>query len=136
MRIVLLHFLDIENKKYSDILKKLADTASKNGHQIDVVNGMTETDSFRITPYDYAAVVCAGTGFFSGKIPSQVAEVLAVCGTASGKKGCALIVKGGLAPQKTCRNLMHVMEKEGMLLDYFDIIESPDHAAYVGKKIG
>ena len=89
MRIVLLHFLDIENKKYSDILKKLADTASKNGHQIDVVNGMTETDSFRITPYDYAAVVCAGTGFFSGKIPSQVAEVLAVCGTASGKKGCA-----------------------------------------------
>ena len=37
---------------------------------------------------------------------------------------------------KTCSNLMAAMEKQGVFLDYFDVVENPDHAAYVGKKIG
>ena len=46
------------------------------------------------------------------------------------------MVKSGLFSGKMCRLTMHAMEKEGMVVDYFDIIESADHAAFVGKKIG
>ena len=28
------------------------------------------------------------------------------------------------------------MEKEGMMIDYFEVINNVDHANYVGKKIG
>jgi hypothetical protein len=31
---------------------------------------------------------------------------------------------------------MSGMERQGISLDYFDVVENPDHAAYVGKKIG
>ncbi|AEE17116.1 hypothetical protein [Treponema brennaborense] len=136
MRVVLLHFLSAENGKHSSILKKLSDAASKNGHQVDVVSGTRDTDSFRITPYEYVAVVCPCTGIIGGKISAKVSEVLENSGSVSGKKGCALVVKSGLSAQKTSRNLMRAMEKEGMVIDYFDVIENADHAAYVGKKIG
>ncbi|MEE0999330.1 MAG: hypothetical protein UIH41_06695, partial [Treponemataceae bacterium] len=63
-------------------------------------------------------------------------EVLATCGNVSGKKGCALIVKSGLFSQKFCNSVMKKMEKEGMKIDYFDVINNVDHAAHVGKKIG
>lgn len=136
MRIVILHFLDTENKKHSEILKKLSSSATTNGHQVDMVNGFKDASTFRITGYEYVALVVAGKNPFSGKFSPKVTEVLTSSGTASGKKGCALAVKNFLFSQKLCQNLMQAMEKEGMLLDYFDIIESSDHATYVGKKLG
>lgn len=136
MRIVILHFLDSENKKHSEILKKLSDSASKNGHQVDVVNGLKDVSNFRITPYEYVAVVASGKSPFSKQISSKVSEVLASCGTASGKKGSALMLKNLLFSQKLCHALMKAMEKEGMMVDYFEVVESADHATYVGKKLG
>ncbi len=136
MRIVVLHFLDAQNQKHSGILKKLVEAASKNGHQVDLVNANTDGASFRITPYEYVAVVACAVSPFSGKISPQIGEVLSTCGTASGKKGCALVLKNLMFSQKACRNLMRAMEKEGMMIDYFEVIESADHANYVGKKLG
>ena len=69
-------------------------------------------------------------------MPEKFDEILDNCGNLTSKKGCALVVKSGFSSWKTCKNLMKAMEKQGVLLDYFEVVDNPDHAAYVGKKIG
>jgi hypothetical protein len=119
-----------------NIVKKIEQAVYAGGHQVDVKNALLERDLLRLSFYEYVAVIAPSQGPFTGKISSRISETLSTCGTVSGKKGCALIVKNGLFSQKACRNLMRVMEKEGMILDYFDIIENPEHATYIGKKLG
>ena len=86
--------------------------------------------------YEYIAVVVPANPLSGKKVPDLVSEVLSTCGPVSGKKGCALVVKSGLFSNKFCRFLMRKMEKEGMMIDYFEVINNVDHANYVGKKIG
>ncbi len=136
MRVILLHFLPTGSGKNQDILKNLEKGALSNGHQIVVKDGTKDRANVRLTMYEYVAVIVSVTGLFGGKIPPKVAEVLAGAGTVSGKKGCALVVKSGLSSAKTCKTLMKAMEKEGVFLDYSDIIENAGHAVAVGRKIG
>jgi hypothetical protein len=133
---LLLYFFKSDNSKGSAILKKLAQTASSANHSVDTVCGLTDADTLRIAPYEYIAVLAPCTGMFGRKVSPKVAEVLANLGSAIGKKGCALIVKSGFFSWRTCKHLMSVMEKEGIALDYSDVVLNSDHAAYVGKRLG
>lgn len=135
MRVLILHFLSVRNEKHAGVLKKLEQAAAAAGHQVTVC-GERDTVNLHTAMYEYIAVVTAPSGFIGAKLPEKLPEILSTHGSVSGKKGCALVVKSGLFSGKMCRLTMHAMEKEGMVVDYFDIIESADHAAYVGKKIG
>jgi hypothetical protein len=135
MRVLILHFLSVRNEKHAGILKKLEQAAAAAGHQVTVC-GEKDTVNLHTAMYEYIAVVTAPSGFIGAKLPEKLPEILSTHGSVSGKKGCALVVKPGLFSGKMCRLTMHAMEKEGMVVDYFDIIESADHAAFVGKKIG
>lgn len=135
MRVLILHFLKKNNNKHTEILKKLEQGASGKGHQVTVMN-YSDAQNMHFAMYEYVAIVVNSASVFTGKAPEKLPEVMASCGPASGIKGCALVVKSGFLSQKLCRNTMRVMEKEGMVLDYFDVIESVDHATAVGKKIG
>lgn len=135
MRVLILHFLSVRNEKHAGVLKKLEQAAAAAGHQVTVC-GEKDTVNLHTAMYEYIAVVTAPSGFIGAKLPEKLPEILSTHGSVSGKKGCALVVKGGLFSGKMCRLTMHAMEKEGMVVDYFDIIESADHATYVGKKIG
>ncbi|HOE08020.1 MAG TPA: hypothetical protein PLU33_07330 [Treponemataceae bacterium] len=136
MRIALVHFLQDENSKHKEILKKIEQTASSQGHMVDVFSAYKDSDNLRLTGYDYVTLIIASSPLFGSKIPPKVKEVLASSGTLSGKKGAALVIKAGFSSNKTCNVLMKAMEKEGMVIDYFEVVISADHAAYVGKKIG
>ncbi len=136
MKIVILHFLDVKKQKNNVILNKLVESASKNGHQVDLVNGNLDAENFRITPYEYVTVVASGISSFSSKLSPQISSVIAKSGIASGKKACALVLKQLLFSQKLCKSLMYTMEKEGMVIDYFEVVASADHASYIGKKLG
>jgi hypothetical protein len=136
MRIALVHFLQNENMKHKQIVKKLEQTAVAQGHIVDVFSGYKDSYNLRLTGYEYVTVITASSPFFGSKIPPKVKEVLASSGTVSGKKGAALVIKAGFSSNKTCNVLMKAMEKEGMVIDYFEVVISADHAAYVGKKIG
>lgn len=136
MRIALVHFLQDENSKHKEILKKIEQTVSSQGHMIDVFSAYKDSDNLRLTGYDYVTLIIASSPLFGSKIPPKVKEVLASSGTLSGKKGAALVIKAGFSSNKTCNVLMKAMEKEGMVIDYFEVVISADHAAYVGKKIG
>ena len=69
-------------------------------------------------------------------MPPIVSEVLANCGVVGGKKSCALVLPSLFGAEKACKALMKAMEKEGMFVDYFDIVQSPEHATHVGTFLG
>jgi hypothetical protein len=136
MRVALISFCPAKDEKASNIIKKLAAASTAQGNQVEIINGNEDLVNTRLTAFDYISTVVSAKGLFGGKIAPRVAEFLATSGSVSGKKGCALVIKGGLGAEKTCRNLMKAMEHEGLKLDYFDIINDADHATAVGKKLG
>ncbi len=137
MRVALVHFLSpVKNIKHKGILQKLETAVINKGYQIDVFNANTDYSTMRLTGYDYISIIVPSSPLFGAKLPENFDEILENSGTLTTKKGCALVVKSGFSSWKTCSKLMKSMEKQGILVDYSDVVENPDHAAYVGKKIG
>ena len=135
MRILLLHFLSTQNQRHTAVLKKIEQTVGASGNQCTLCS---EKDSINLHMgmFEYIAVIVPASPLFGAKVPEKLPEILSTHGSVNGKKGCVLVVKSGFSSAKMCRVTMHAMEKEGMVIDYFDIIESADHASYSAKKIG
>ena len=137
MRVALVHFLTpAKNSNHKGILQKLENAVINKSYQIDIFNAMTDYSNMRLIGYDYISIIVPSSPLFGSKLPEKFDEILDNSGNLTTKKGCALVVKSGFSSWKTCKNLMSAMEKQGISLDYFDVVENPDHASYVGKKIG
>lgn len=136
MRTLILSFLKKDSTRHQQILKKLEAAAVTKGHIVDVKDARLDRETLRLTMYEYIAIVVPANPFSGKKVPTSLPEILSTCGNVSGKKGCALVVKTGFFSQKFCRVVMYKMEKEGMMVDYSEVINNVDHAAYVGKNIG
>ncbi|MDR2898098.1 MAG: hypothetical protein LBU99_04715 [Spirochaetaceae bacterium] len=136
MRVAILHFLPSGKAKTDDIIKNLEKGAVSKGHQVTIYDGIKDASNVKLSFAEYIAVIVPVAGLFGGKLPPKVTEVLANAGMVSGKKGAALVVKGGFSSAKTSRNLMRLMEAEGIKLDYFEVVLDGDHATAVGKKLG
>lgn len=136
MRIAILHFLNDESKSHQEILKKLERAALGKGHEVSLFSSKKDAHDLRLAIYDYITLIIPSSPLFGSKIPEKVSELLSSCGTIVGKKGAALVLQSGFSSNKTVRNLMRAMEKEGLKLDYFDLVKNADHANYVGKKLG
>ncbi|ULQ60348.1 hypothetical protein K7I13_03300 [Brucepastera parasyntrophica] len=136
MRIALISFCPANDNKSKRIAENLVNSAQRQGHQAELISGLQDMEYMKITIYDYITVLIKPAGLFGGTVPPRVSEFFSSSGSVAGKKGAALVIKSGFSTEKTCRNLMRVMEKEGVKLDYFEVIKDADHAAYVGKKLG
>lgn len=135
MKVLILHFLSMHNQKHSDVLKNLEKAALDAGREVTVCS-QKDAVNLHMAMYEYIAVVVPASPLFGAKLPEKLPEILSTHGSVSGKKGCVLVVKSGLSSGKMCRITMHALEKEGMVVDYFDIIENAAHASHAGKKIG
>ncbi|MDR2371263.1 MAG: hypothetical protein LBD71_07260 [Treponema sp.] len=118
-----------------EYVKSLARGMEAMGHRVDVVDAWTE-DGFRLPGYEYIAVAAESLSFFSGKIPEVVSRFLSAGSSLGGKKSAAFIKKGGLFTARALTNLMRAMEKEGMLVNWSEILLNPAHAEALGKRIG
>lgn len=136
MRTLILSFLKKDSTRHQQILKKLEAAAVAKGNIVEVKDARLDRETLRLTMYEYIAIVVPANPFSGKKVPTSLPEILSTCGNVSGKKGCALVVKTGFFSQKFCRVVMYKMEKEGMMVDYSEVINNVDHAAYVGKNIG
>jgi len=105
------------------------------GHRVDIVDAWTE-DGIKLPGYEYIAVVAEPVSFFSGKVNSNIAKVLAAGSTLAGKKSAAFIKKSGLFSNRALANLMKTMEKEGMVVNWSDLLFNAPHAEAMGKHIG
>jgi menaquinone-dependent protoporphyrinogen IX oxidase len=105
------------------------------GHRVDVMDAWTE-DGFRLPGYEYIVVAAEPNSFFSGKIPEPVSKFLSAGSSIGGKKSAAFIKKGGVFTARALSNLMRAMEKEGMLVNWSEILLNAAHAEALGKRIG
>jgi hypothetical protein len=122
-------------KEPPDYVRSLAKGMESMGHRVDIVDAWTE-DGMRLPGYEYIAVVTEPNSFFSGKITTNISKILAAGSSLTGKKSAAFIKKTGLFYNRAIANLMRAMEKEGMAINWFDIIFNPPHAEALGKRIG
>jgi hypothetical protein len=106
------------------------------GHRVDVIDAWTE-DGMRLPGYEYIAVCAETVSFWGGKLPEVLPKVLGAGSGLVGKKSAAFIKKTGpIFITKALSNLMKAMEKEGMKVNWSEIILNPGHATALGKRIG
>jgi hypothetical protein len=105
------------------------------GHRADLIDAWTG-DGFRLPGYEYIAVVAEPVSVFSGKISEAAANILSVGSGLVGKKSAAFVKKGSLFTGRALANLMRIMEKEGMTINWSDILLNSPHAEVLGKRIG
>ncbi len=90
----------------------------------------------KLPAYEYIAVVAQPLSVFSGKIPDVVSKALSAGSSLSGKKSAAFIKKSGLFSNRALSNLMKIMEKEGMFINWSEFLLNAPHAEALGKHIG
>ncbi|MDR2517559.1 MAG: hypothetical protein LBC88_09310 [Spirochaetaceae bacterium] len=105
------------------------------GHQVDLIDAWTG-DGTRLPAYGYVAVIAEQTGLFGGVMPESLARTLGAGRGLVGKKGAAFLKKTGPFTGRALANLMRAMEREGMVVNWSDIILSASHAEALGKRIG
>ncbi|MDR2434560.1 MAG: hypothetical protein LBD47_08320 [Treponema sp.] len=118
-----------------DYVKALAKGMESMGHRVDLIDAWTE-DGFRLPGYEYIAVAAEPVSFFSGRLGEAAAKILSAGSGLVGKKSAAFVKKSGLFSGRALANLMRTMEKEGMMINWSDILLNPPHAEALGKRIG
>ena len=118
-----------------DYVHSLVKGMQSMGHRVDILNAWTE-DGYKLPAYEYIAVAAEPISFFSGKIQSIISKMLAAGSSLTGKKSAAFIKKTGLFSNRALANLMRAMEKEGMIVNWSDILLNGPHAEALGKRIG
>jgi hypothetical protein len=106
------------------------------GHSVDILDAWTE-DGFRLPGYEYIAVCAEAASAWGGKMPEALPKILTSGSGLIGKKSAAFLKKTGIFfVNKALKNLMKAMEKEGMLINWSDILLSAPHAQAMGKRLG
>ena len=125
-----------QRKGIPDYVKSLARGMESMGNRVDILDAWTE-DGFRLPGYEYIAVCAEAVSFWGGKMPDALPKILGSGSGLVGKKSAAFLKKTSLLfNNKALYNLMKAMEKEGMLINWSEIILSSPHAEALGKRIG
>ena len=119
-----------------EYIKSLIRGMESMGHRVDLIDAWTE-DGFRLPGYEYIVVCAEAASFWGGKMPEALPKILGTGSGLVGKKSAAFIKKTGpLFINKALSNLMRAMEKEGMLINWSDVLLNAPHAEALGKRIG
>jgi len=135
MRIVVVS-VPSQRKGIPDYVRALAKGMESMGHRVDILDAWTE-DGFRLPGYEYIAVCAEPVSFWGGKMPEALSKVLGAGSGLVGKKSAAFLKKTGpLFINKAFYGLMKAMEKEGMTINWSEIILSVPQAEALGKRVG
>ena len=119
-----------------DYVKSLARGMESMGHRVDILDAWTE-DGYRLPGYEYIAVCAEVVSVWGGKMPAPLSKILAAGSSLVGKKSAAFIKKTSpIFVNKALCNLMKAMEKEGMRVNWSEIILNAPQAEALGKQIG
>jgi len=118
-----------------DYVQSLAKGMELMGHRVEVIDAWTD-DGMRLPGYEYIAAVIEPVSFLSAKIPEILHKILRANSGIGGRKSAAFVKKAGLRSGKTLVNLMNVMEKEGLIINWCDVLFNAPHAEAMGKRIG
>ena len=123
-----------QRKAAPDYVQALAKGMESMGHHVEIIDAWTD-DGYKLPSFEYIAVVAESLSFFSSTMPSALSKVLSAA-SVTGKKSAAFLKKGGLFGAKALAKLMRAMEKEGMYINWSDVILNAAQAEALGKRIG
>ncbi len=121
-------------EKLMAVAKALAKGIEAQGHQVDVIDGSRDVHT-KLTAYQYIAVGSEPASLISGKINPHLGRFLAQAGMVGGKRSFGFVLKKGFNSNRALRNLMKVMESEGMFLRFSEVLSSPEDAEEIGKRL-
>ena len=125
-----------QRKQVPEYVKALARGMDSMGHRVDIIDAWTE-DGFRLPGYEYIAVCAETVSAWGGKMPDALPKILGGGSGLVGKKSAAFIKKTSpIFITKALANLMRAMEKEGMMVNWSEILLSTTQAEALGKRIG
>ncbi|AEJ19950.1 hypothetical protein [Gracilinema caldarium] len=134
MRIAIV-YAQKQKSPVSEAIKALARGMESMGHRIDLLDAWTD-DGVRLPGYEYIVIAAETVSLFGGRLPEALPKVLSNASSLVGKKSAAFLVKTTPWTTKAMTNLMRVMEKEGMFVNWSDIIINSEQAEALGKRIG
>jgi len=117
-----------------DYVLALAKGMEAMGHTVEIVDAWTD-DGMKLPGCQYITIATEPLSFFSAKIPEVIPKILSSRGV-DGKKSAAFIKKTGLRSGKALFRLMTAMEKEGMIVNWSEVLLNAPHAEAMGKRIG
>jgi len=119
-----------------DCVKALAGGMESMGHHVEIFDAWTG-DGYKLPSFEYIAICAEAASFWGGKMPEALSKILASTSSLGGKKSAAFIKKTSpFFVNKALGNLMKAMEKEGMLVNWSEVLLSAAHANAMGKRIG
>lgn len=125
-----------QRKGIPDYVKSLAKGMESMGHRVDIMDAWTE-DGFRLPGYEYIVVCAEAVSAWGGKMPEVLSKMLAAGSSLVGKRSAAFLKKTSpIFINKALANLMRAMEKEGMLINWSEILLNAPQAEALGKRIG
>ena len=113
----------------------IAKGMSSMGHRVDSFDARSD-DGVRLPAYEYILVLSEPVSAFSGKIPQCVKNIFSGASSLIGKKSGAFLRNSGFFSGKALTNLMKVMEKEGMHINWSEQVGKAEEAGILAKKIG
>ena len=135
MRIAVIS-VSARRNRLQEYVKSLASGMESMGHRVDILDAWTE-DGYKLPAYEYIAVCAEAASPWGAKMPDALPKILASASSLAGKKSAAFFKKNGpFFVNKALCNLMKAMEKEGMLVNWSEVILSSAHANAMGKRIG
>lgn len=134
MKVGIVVYYDSSKNRILEIAKGLAEGIAGNGHNVDIIDAVLESEK-KVSFYEYLIVGTEAITAFGGKIPEKLKIYLASCGMVSGKRSFAFILKKGLRTGKTLNTLMKAMEFEGMFLKYSEVLKRKEEAREIGKRL-
>lgn len=134
MRVGIVVLYESSKQKLIDIAGGLSEGISANGHTVEIIDGKLESDK-KISYFDYLLVGSETISALGVKLPNRVTSYLGQCGTLTGKKSFAFILKKGLRTGKTLLALMKAMEHEGMFIKYSEVLQNRAEAREIGKRL-
>jgi len=119
-----------------EYVKALARGMESMGHRVDILDAWVD-DGFRLPGYEYITICAEAASAWGGKMPDALAKTLGTGSGLVGKKSAAFLKKTSpFFINKSLANLMRAMEREGMMVNWSDVILNAPHAEALGKRIG
>ena len=133
MRVAVVYYAEKQRDRLKELAQALARGIQSQNVLVDVMDARDLNG--KLTIYQYVALGTEVTGNFGGKIPPGLAAFLKTSGHLVGKRCFAFLPNRGLRREKSLLALMKVMEAEGMLVAYSDLLQGAAAAESAGKKL-
>lgn len=134
MRTAVVYFYESNRDLALSVAKGLARGIESKGHSCDLIDGMNDSQS-KLSAYQYICIGHQFSSLMAGKVSSKAQEFLAQAGLIGGKRCFAYISKKGFGSAKTMKRLMHLLEKEGMFVQYSDQLQTQEEAKVIGTHL-